>query len=91
MIDQAWVLARQLTDADFEALVIWQQVERMTKASVGDAGQAGPAFLCHLAEAIGIPRETVRRKLEKLAAQGHVQRCGGGWVVTAAASASFRP
>ena len=42
---------------------------------------ARPVMLCDLAAATGIPRETVRRKLERLAVQGHLRRRAGGWVI----------
>ena len=46
-----------------------------------DPGQARPVPLCGLADASCIPRETVRRKLERLATQGHVRKVRGGWVI----------
>lgn len=41
-----------------------------------------PLLLRDLAAITGIPRETARRKLEGLAAQGAVARSGRGWVVS---------
>lgn len=46
-----------------------------------DPGQARAIHVCTLVDAIGIPRETVRRKLERLAAHGNVRRLPGGWVI----------
>lgn len=46
-----------------------------------DPGQARAIHVCTLVDAIGIPRETVRRKLERLAAQGNVRKVPGGWVI----------
>ena len=46
-----------------------------------DPDQARPVPLCTLADASGIPRETVRRKLERLAALGHARRLQGGWAI----------
>lgn len=47
----------------------------------GDPGQARPIHLCTLADASGIPRETVRRKLERLGSRGHARKVQGGWVI----------
>ena len=41
-----------------------------------------PVLLRDLSSITGIPRETARRKLEKLAAQGYVERSGRAWVVS---------
>lgn len=69
-------LAHVLTDpADPQQLLAG--FSRLT----GDPGQARPVHLCTLTEASGIPRETVRRKLERLASQGHVRKVQGGWVI----------
>lgn len=46
-----------------------------------DPRQACPIPLRTLVDASGIPRETVRRKLERLASQGHVRKERGGWVI----------
>ena len=40
-----------------------------------------PLRLRDLTDITGIPRETVRRKLNALAAQHYVQRAGNGWVL----------
>jgi len=42
---------------------------------------ARPVTLRDLAAVTGIPRETVRRKLERLSAQGHLRRQAGGLVI----------
>lgn len=42
-----------------------------------------PLLLRDLAAITGIPRETARRKLEKLAALGFAERVGSGWSVSA--------
>jgi hypothetical protein len=41
-----------------------------------------PVLLRDLASISGIPRETVRRKLERLAKQGFVERSGRAWVLS---------
>ncbi len=41
-----------------------------------------PLLLRDLSAIAGIPRETARRKLERLAAQGYVERSGRAWVVS---------
>jgi len=41
-----------------------------------------PLLLRDLSAISGIPRETARRKLERLAAQGFVERAGRAWVVS---------
>jgi DNA-binding transcriptional regulator YhcF (GntR family) len=41
-----------------------------------------PLLLRDLAAITGVPRETARRKLERLAAQGYVERSGRAWVVS---------
>jgi IclR helix-turn-helix domain len=46
-----------------------------------DPDLARPVLLRDLAAATGIPRETVRRKLERLSSQGHLRRQAGGWVI----------
>jgi len=76
-----------LTGGDFEALVLWCELACRCGAGIADdapaatALDAQPTLLRDLAQATGVPRETARRKLEKLAAQGHVRRLGVGWVV----------
>ena len=47
-------------------------------------GLLRPARLRDVAAVTGIPRETVRRKLAKLAANQSVRRAGGGWVINRA-------
>ena len=42
-----------------------------------------PLLLRDVGAITGIPRETARRKLEKLATLGFVERAGRGWVVSA--------
>jgi predicted Rossmann fold nucleotide-binding protein DprA/Smf involved in DNA uptake len=90
-------VARALTDGDFDTLIIWGElaahnigprlggIPAPTAADV-DALLAAPdhlqpASLRDLAQCTGIPRETVRRKLERLAHRGHVRRMGTAWVV----------
>lgn len=46
-----------------------------------DPDQARAIHVCTLVDAVGIPRETVRRKLERLAARGNVRKVSGGWVI----------
>ena len=41
-----------------------------------------PLLLRDLSAIAGVPRETARRKLERLAVQGYVERSGRGWVVS---------
>lgn len=41
-----------------------------------------PLLLRDLSSIAGIPRETARRKLERLAEQGYVERAGRAWVVS---------
>jgi hypothetical protein len=48
---------------------------------VAEPALAQPVTLRELTAATGIPRETARRKLERLAAQGHLRREAGGWVI----------
>lgn len=76
-----WVL----TDGDFEALVLWCELAchgARHRAAPGGEPTAGarPMLLRELVEATGVPRETARRKLERLAARGRVDRRGSGWV-----------
>ena len=47
----------------------------------GDVPSLRPMLLRDVAAIAGIPRETARRKLEKLATQGFVQRSGRAWVI----------
>jgi hypothetical protein len=58
-----------------------QQLLSVISRLTDDPGQARPVHLCTLADASGIPRETVRRKLERLAAQGNVRKMRCGWVI----------
>lgn len=58
-----------------------QQLLAALSQLTGDPGQARPIHLCTLVDASGIPRETVRRKLERLASQGNVRKMRGGWVI----------
>lgn len=94
-------MARQLTEGDFEALVLWCEVAHRSfvyqpssgieGAAISDRSTklaavrnlAGPLTLRDLTEATGIPRETVRRKLARPAACGHLKRHSGGWVISA--------
>lgn len=62
-------------DADASALL--ESLGRVT----AQPALAKPVTLRDLIAVTGIPRETVRRKLERLAAQGHLRREAGGWVV----------
>lgn len=48
----------------------------------GAVQELRPLLLRDLSAITGIPRETVRRKLEKLALQGLVERSGRAWVVS---------
>lgn len=76
-----------LTGGDFEALVLWCELACRSGAGLtaGDRAKTGvpacPSLLRDLSRATGVPRETARRKLEKLSSQGHVRRLGTGWVV----------
>jgi IclR helix-turn-helix domain len=92
-------IARQLTDGDFEALVLWCEVAHGSVSHLvspgaevavlldclgrvaAQPGLARPVMLRDLAAGTGIPRETVRRKLERLATRGHLRREAGGWVI----------
>lgn len=47
-----------------------------------DPRRIRPLLLRDLAAITGIPRETARRKLEKLAHLGFVERVGSGWAVS---------
>lgn len=58
-----------------------QQLLAALSRLTGNPGQARPVHLCTLVDASGIPRETVRRKLERLASHGNVRRVRGGWVI----------
>ncbi|MDC8773008.1 hypothetical protein [Roseateles albus] len=78
LIGQVQRMTWELTAGDFEALVIWCELARYSDA---DAGGTPRTLLLHdLVTATAIPRETVRRKLERLAALGHVERVERGWV-----------
>lgn len=46
-------------------------------------GKARAVPLHDLVDASGIPRETVRRKLDRLARQGHARRTPAGWQICA--------
>jgi hypothetical protein len=80
LIDHAHRLAGRLTAGDFEALVIWCELSRQCGDGVGSALR--PVPLHDLVAATAIPRETIRRKLERLAATGQVCRSGRGWVLS---------
>ena len=82
LIDHVHRLTGALTAGDFEALVIWCELARQCGDGVG--GAMCPVPLHDLVTATAIPRETVRRKLERLAALGHVTRIDRGWVLHAA-------
>lgn len=78
-----WRLARELTDGDFEALVIWCELADggVNESDARSDGAQAPALRAkELADRTGIPRETVRRKLESLATRGYVLRSGAGWL-----------
>jgi hypothetical protein len=79
LIDHVHRLAGTLTAGDFEALVIWCELSRQCGHGVGDA--MCPVPLHDLVTATAIPRETIRRKLERLAALGYVARMDRGWVL----------
>ncbi len=85
LVDHAHRLAGVLTEGDFEALVIWCELSRHCSA---EGAQAHAVPLHDIVTATAIPRETVRRKLERLAALGHVARMDRGWVLRAAPRAS---
>lgn len=69
-------LAHLLDDpADPQALT--RALARLSR----EPGSARPVHLHHLVQASGIPRETVRRKLERLAEQGRARRIQGGWLI----------
>jgi hypothetical protein len=88
LVDHVQRLTWMLTGGDFEALVLWCELACRCGAGAG-GGRArttasaapSPTLLRDLAQATGVPRETARRKLEKLSTQGHVRRLGAGWVV----------
>ena len=48
----------------------------------GHAERLRPLRLRDIAQITGIPRETARRKLERLAADRYIQRTSRGWVVS---------
>lgn len=53
------------------------------KGRVGDyQARLRPMLLRDIAAITGIPRETARRKLEKLASRGFVERVGSAWIVS---------
>lgn len=75
-----------LTDGDFEALVLWCELACRSARDRGEPDGAPitapqPTLLRDLVDATGVPRESARRKLERLAARGRVDRLGNGWVV----------
>ena len=52
------------------------------RGNLPEASQAlRPVLLRDLAQITGIPRETARRKLEALAAQGWIRRTRDGWLI----------
>ncbi len=90
VVDHVRRLTWLLTDGDFEALVLWCELAchdgpAARPPSRAAADGARPLALHELVEATGIPRETARRKLARLAALGRAERRGSGWVAGLAA------
>jgi len=88
LVDHVQRLTWLLTGGDFEALVLWCELAGRCGNGIADDAAAVPALdpqpptlLRDLVQATGVPRETARRKLEKLATQGHVRRLGAGWAI----------
>lgn len=99
LIDHTLRVGRQLTDDDYEAMLVWGVLAHQSAAHLlppgshpcsvlnergrVDHGRARiPLRLRDLAQITRLPRETVRRKLEKLAAAGRVERQTAGWLIT---------
>lgn len=87
LVDHVHRMTWLLTDGDFEALVLWCALasrnggQTTADGSAQVAQPARPTPLKDLVAATGVPRETARRKLERLASQGKVDRLADGWVV----------
>ncbi|MDC8773021.1 hypothetical protein [Roseateles albus] len=106
LIDHMLRVGRQLTDNDYEAIVIWgvlahQNIAHMLPPGGGPSSLLNergritstqgmrPLRLRDVTQIARLPRETVRRKLEKLATAGWIERQSDGWVICADHSAAL--
>lgn len=104
LVDHMLRVGRELTDSDYEAMLIWGVLAHQNVAHLLPPGshpcsvlnergrvdaqrRKQPLRLRDLAQITRVPRETVRRKLEKLAAAGWIERQTEGWVVCSDRSA----
>jgi len=99
LVDHMLRVGRQLTEGDYESMVIWAVLAHQNVAhllppgafasAVLDGrgrlpGTSGlrPLRLRDIVQITGIPKETARRKLERLAAERWIARTDEGWVVS---------
>jgi hypothetical protein len=99
LVDHMLRSARQLTDGDYEAMVIWAVLAHQNVAHLLPPGSFAsevlnergrlpatrglrPLRLRDIVQITSIPKETARRKLERLAAARWIERSDEGWVVS---------
>lgn len=99
LVDHMLRVGRQLTDGDFEAMVIWgvlahQNVAHLlppgsfpsdvldVRGRISSSEGMRPLRLRDVVQITGIPKETARRKLERLAAERWIDRVAEGWVAS---------
>jgi hypothetical protein len=99
LVDHMLRVARQLTEGDYEAMVIWAVLAHQNVAHLLPPGAFAsevldergrlpvtsglrPLRLRDIVQITGIPKETARRKLERLAAERWIARSDEGWVLS---------
>ena len=99
LVDHMVRVGRQLTEGDYESMVIWAVLAHQNVAHLLPPGAFAsavldkrgrvpstralrPLRLRDIVQITGIPKETARRKLERLAAERWIERTDDGWVVS---------
>lgn len=99
LVDHMLRVGRQLTEGDYESMVIWGVLAHQNIAHLLPPGSfpsevldargrlpsvegLRPLRLRDVVQITGIPKETARRKLERLAAERWIARVGNGWIVS---------